>query len=202
MAVAAGTELYGRVEPYAYADADNNFDFELLCMALGAMFDELDDLALPDEDGRPGWVKLFDVDTAPVGALGWLAQLGGVRLKRNFANDPEGARQVIRLKSGFYRGSADALIQAVKDTLSDTKSVMLIERDGSAYHFRVIVNVNEVASGAATEQAVIAHKPAGLTYTLTVTGWNYAAVLTEPGDSTYAALVTNFDTYHDLAVGP
>lgn len=194
-------ELYEQLTPYAYDDANNYYDLALLVQALGALFQELDDLALADDQGNPGWAKLFDVDNAPVDVLAWTAQLVGVKLAKDYASDPELARAQIKYHAGFRRGSPEAIVEAVKATLTGTDPfVSLIERDGSPYHFRVVVNVDNVSDAQVTEAALISQKPAGLTYTLQVSGWDYAALLS--GYATYSGVTTSFDTYHDLAVGP
>ena len=120
-------------------------------------------------DGRPGWAQVLDPDTCPPEQLCYLAQFAGVHVP---ADTPEQtARARIKDRPGTRRGTPGAIIAAAREHLTGTKTVVLIERDTSAYHFDVQVQQNELLTDEQAVHDAIAHpavKPVGLQFTVTV----------------------------------
>src|SRR5215468_578343 len=69
--------LYEGMEPVAWLDGTVGWSLAFFCGALGAMFQEVQDLARDSPDG-PGWSAVMDLDRCPDGWLPWLAQFVGV----------------------------------------------------------------------------------------------------------------------------
>lgn len=166
-----GSILYARLEPYAVEDGANNWQLAHFCNAIGAMFDEVDEVVrdqLIDEASRHprvavGWSQIVDVTRAPERYLDWLAQFVGVRLSAGMTDAEK--RAAIIDQPGFDRGTPQAMIDEVKKTLTGTQQVLLIERQGSAYHLTVTTWTSETPHPDATEAAILRQKPAGLTFT-------------------------------------
>jgi hypothetical protein len=165
---AYGEALYQQVLPLHGPDPDG-----LAHDYIGAIahpFVEIDEL-VRDTPAGPGWSAILDVDDAPAKGLRWLAQLAGVELRtQRTAETLEDwavyARTAIVEQGGRKRGTVDAQISAIKDTLTGAKSVRMIERvGGDAWAITAITRTAETPDAAATVRAWLTQKPAGLLYT-------------------------------------
>jgi hypothetical protein len=127
-----------------------------------------------DTPDGPGWSVILDVDAAPAEGLPWLAQLVGVALRQQRNGETAEtyavyARDAIRRQGGRQRGTVDAQMSAIQDTLTGAKSVRFIERaGGDPYAITAITRTAETPSTAATTAAWLRQKPAGLTYSLVI----------------------------------
>lgn len=143
---------------------------------------------------RAGWAVLTDVDSAPREALPWLAQFSGVRVPSGTTQAD--ARRRIKDADGTRRGTPAALVKAVQRTLTGNKTVVLTERDGSAYRLGVFTYVSETPDSAATQRAILDQKPAGIVLNYVAgTGAEYSAL--DASHTTYAAMDTAFTDYND-----
>lgn len=185
-------EAYEALGPIAEADTSGQ-----LREFVGALVDplqEVEDLIRDDDEGRPGWSSILDVDRAPAKALPWLGQLVGVRPA--LLLDEASQRLRIRETAGFQRGTRKAIAGAARQYLTGTRAVRIIERDTSPYHFRVHTYLTETPDASDVEAALLAEKPAGLQMTYEViVGASYQR-LTE-SYATYNDLFLAFATYSD-----
>lgn len=190
-----GGDLYAALEPLTREDEALGYPLAIYAQALGHLFQEVVELAR-DTTARPGWSALMDPATAPDDALGWLAQLVGVSIPLGTA--PADARAAILARTGFERGTPDALVVAAQRTLTGDRHVLISERyGGNAWALGVFTLASETPSEAATLAAILEQKPAGITLTYeTVTGQTYATLLTV---GTYATVNSTYDTYGDVA---
>jgi hypothetical protein len=133
------------------------------------MYQMVDDWVRDQPEG-PGWSLLMDVNRCPPEALGWLGQFVGVRIPTGLTDAQQ--RQWIKDRRGFRRGTPAAMIAAVQDTLTGTKAVKMIERDGDPYNLTLTTTTSETPDANRTLAAILSQKPAGITLNKTsvVTG--------------------------------
>jgi hypothetical protein len=193
--------LYLALAPLAQQDLAYSWSLLILCNAIGTMYQEVEDL-VRDTSGGPGWSPLMDLDRCPSYALGWLAQLVGVRLLPGASDADNRAR--IASTDGFKRGTAAALIGAAQSTLTGAQTVVFRERDSTAaspdyaYYLTVETYADQTPDPAATERALLAQKPAGIVLTYrTATGQDYATLHADY--ATYAAVKAAFSSYAAVA---
>lgn len=178
--------LYARMAPVA--DQDEALGWPLLNF-IGAVCDnylqDIDDLA-SDHATYNGWGGILSADLAPTYALGWLAQLVGVRLNPSLST----ADNILLIKQpiGFQRGSPGAIIAAILPFLTGTKHVVLTERyTGDAYKVLVNTLTGEVPDSAKMQAAALSQKPAGILMTFTAqVGQTYLQLRTAKATYTIA----------------
>jgi P2-related tail formation protein len=158
----------------------------LACLA--AMFDEIADIVRDQDDGTPGWAVLFDPDTCPVLFLPWLGRLVGVNLGGGSLSEAQ-MREAIRERSGFKRGTPDAIRSAAIRHLTGNQYVALAERDTGPGHYTVTVRTSEVIDATALFADLLAQKPAGLTFALVQSD----AVTIDEGTRTIDAATATID---------
>lgn len=148
----------------------------------GSLLGEVDDV-VRDTD-LPGWAAELTYDRTH--RPRWTGQFLGVQIPAGA--DDLAARDLIRDHPAIRRGTVAALVAAAQTTLTGSRYVNVIERDGSPYQLRVQVFIEETPDPAATEAALRAQKPAGL-----------VLVFQPIGISTYTALeLAAAQTYTDL----
>jgi hypothetical protein len=119
-------ELYDRLEPLQYAEAEHDYALRKFCAALGVPFQQVEDLARdqvvePPPGGfsqrvvHPGWSVLLDIDRVPDEALAWLGQFVGVPLNPDL--DSAGNRERIKTTEGWKRGTVGSIVGAAKSVL-------------------------------------------------------------------------------------
>jgi len=190
--------LYLALAPLAREDVDNGWALLILCNALGAMFQEIEDLVRDTPDG-PGWSALLDLDRCPDEALPWLGQFAGVRVLSG--STPAQMRQRIASTDGFKRGTRAALIGAAQATLTGAKTVVFRERDHDpadtpnyAYYLTVTTYTAQTPNPAATLAALTAQKPGGIVLTYqTLAGQDYQTLHTN--HATYADVRSFYPSY-------
>lgn len=168
-------ELYGRLEPLTFAEAQYGYPLLQYVNALADQFGEVELYGRGDGDAA-AWTRLFDVDRVPSEKeLRWLAQFAGVRLTQglSFAS----LKTELRQAEARRRGTPAYLVEVAQRYLTGNKYVFLKERDTSAYSMALVTRAAETPNAAALEAAVRAAKPAGLAITFAVTAgvtWNEA----------------------------
>jgi hypothetical protein len=166
-----GQALYDQVIPMHGPDPDGLVEDYIGAITLA---NEAIDALVRDTPDGPGWSVILDVDAAPAEGLPWLAQLVGVALRQQRNGETAEtyavyARDAIRRQGGRQRGTVDAQMSAIQDTLTGAKSVRFIERaGGDPYAITSITRTAETPSTAATTAAWLRQKPAGLTYSLVI----------------------------------
>lgn len=163
-------ELYDRLAPLAHADEENGYPLRTFVRALAAPFEEVEVLAREDLTGGVAWSQLLDVDRSPTEAsLRWLAQLAGVghTLKRGLAEQE--LRDQIKDAESRERGTSEAMIRAIKRTLTDTQFVWFRERwpesGDPPYQITVVTRTSQTPRPDLTAEAITYTKPAGIVMT-------------------------------------
>lgn len=158
---------------------------------VGRLLGRVDDVVRAD-----GWRRMVDPGRTDPGWLPWLGLWVGVRVDGLASVGLQRAQVVGR--SGAGRGTAAALVAAVRETLSGDRSVLVVERaDDDVALVRVTLLASEVESEVASEVAVRSVLPAGLLLDLQVVSTQtYAELAAEFG--TYAGLAAEFGTYADV----
>lgn len=169
--------------------------------ALARQLDFVADLSADDDDGTPGYSVLFDPDRVPAVLLPFVGQFVGVSMPE--ALDESQRRLRLRETDGFRRGTPAAIRGAARQYLTGTKTVYLIERQGSAYQLTVATNASETPDPDVVERAVSAQIPAGIVVTITtVSGGTFASL--RDTHATFAAVsaVPSFTTFGAVRADP
>ncbi len=186
-------DLYDRVQPLAYTDQENANALLALCFALSASAGDVDQIVADTDDG-PGWSIVLDPVRCPAKYLPWLAQLVGTTIPAQYGEAQ--ARQQILTAPNHRRGTPQAIITAVRATLSDPINgvVLLTERDGAPATYTVTTFNSQTPDPAATAAAVAASKPAGFnTGVQHIDGHTYGQETAT--NRTYADAATVWTTY-------
>ncbi len=134
--------VYRQLSPVADYDASYGYSLLHLIIALSQMGIQFDDLARADGDNPP-WSKLLDINRIPDEGVPWFGQLVGVSVDTSLSVDDQ--RQQIRDEEGWKRGTVAAIKRAIVNSggITNTFSVVIRERAGSAYNFDVITYPDE-----------------------------------------------------------
>jgi hypothetical protein len=182
-------DLYDSLAPVAAVDDDYAWALLILCNAIGTMYQMVDDWVRDQPEG-PGWSLLLDLNRCPPEALAWLGQFVGVRIPVGLTDAQQ--RAWILSMPGFKRGTPAAMIAAVQATLTGTKTVTLVERDGDPYALTVKTIPAETPNQTQTTNAILSQKPAGLTLgTASATGTQTWATL-KTKNATWAIEVSKY----------
>jgi hypothetical protein len=185
--------LYEQLLPFQRLD--QSLQLWVFCDAYGCMFQPVEDLTTTRDDDLVGYANLIDIDTCPEENLGYLGQYVGVNLRGDLTGDDQ--RDWVRQKRNFKRGTPQATIDAVKETLTGTKFVALNERIGTAWHYTVVTKPSETPDPALTDRAILAHKPGPDTYNHNQTEYpTYGWV--RDTYNLYSDLQAAYPTYGDL----
>lgn len=186
--------LYQQLLPMAEDDADTGYVTAHLCAVLMKPVELVSQLAKEDGD-KPGWRSAVDVDNAPAQLLPWLGQFNGTPLEDT--EPEEEMRRKIREARGSHRGTTRAILSDVAATLTGTKSVRLIERDGpSPFENVVVTRASETPDEAATLAALNNRqtKPLGVVYQLVVA----TSILVDELTGTTDEQVGTTDSYSEI----
>jgi hypothetical protein len=192
-------EVYPFVAPLARNDELLEWALLVYVAAITEMYQEAADFGR-DSSGRPGWALLMDPDTCPEKALPWLAQFVGVGLRD--ISDPAEQRDKIKDQPARRRGTPQAMIQAVKATLTGTQVVILRERnDGTAveapYNMVLITFTSQTPHPAKTSAVAHAEKDAGLLLEVLVEdGQDWQLLIDE--NATWADVISTYSTWDDV----
>lgn len=156
---------YDELKTTQPGDEGRDWPFLKLLGGMGAAFGPLHDIVRDTADG-PGWTILFDPARCPAWALPWLAQFAGVQLPEGITEAEQ--RQRIVSPPAFERGTLAGMRAAVSATLTGTRFVRILERNGTPYQLAVVSRTPETPDPAASERAARSQKPAGLILTYVV----------------------------------
>ena len=157
--------LYQQLAPVAQDDEQNGWATAHLCTVLTARRERIAALA-KEQDGRPGFARLLNVDDCDAEDLPYLGYYNGTPLSG--LEPEEEQRRRIREARGSKRGRPSAVISDLKATLTGTQSVALIERDGGTF-LNAFVTLPAETPDEAASQAVLSDrqtKPLGVINTL------------------------------------
>lgn len=163
-----GEALYEELEPIHHdVDEDNGWSLRAFLGGLAAPHDVVRAVAI-DETDKPALSALYDPDRCPAAFLGWLAQHMGVRLPVGVSEAT--AREMIKNPAGLQRCSTEALIAAVKLTLTGDKHVGFVERqDDSFWKQLLVTRPAETPDADSTYRAALTQKRGGVVLTHVVT---------------------------------
>jgi len=193
--------IYDSLEPLAKPDESLGWPLLAFINTMGEMFQPAADLIEDGPNGEPGWSVILDINRAYDEGLDYLAQFLGLHFYVGIDNLTK--RQQIRDHVTWQRGTANSIIAAVRLFLTGTKTVVLTERDTSAYHLTVRI---WQAEAPADTSALIRYvnqfaKPGGLQWTLVVDPGTPPALIYkqiyDPG-WTYEYIYNTFETYGDI----
>lgn len=156
--------LIERLEPWMTPD------LEILCKALGCMFEPIEELAVEEGfDGEPGyvpaWGRPFEVQSANLNELRYLSQFVGASVPQG-ANEAE-AREIVKAESGLARGTLASLEGAIRRTLKSS-AFHVQERTnpktGLEEAYWVTITIPKGKGGVALYAAINEVIPAGILY--------------------------------------
>lgn len=162
--------VYARLAPVATQDEALDWPLLKYIVGISQMFAKVE--AIVRATGRVPYSPLLDVATCPVFALPFLAQFAGVALRPVSVGESLDtwavyARDAILRRAGRNRGRPDAIVSAIQQTLTGTKTVRFVERvGGDAYALTIITRPSETPDSAATLAAALTQKPAGIVLTM------------------------------------
>lgn len=142
-------QMYAGLGPLTFDDHLNGYALLHFCEAFIGSLQNVETVVRYDEAADAiGWSMILDVDRAPYVGLPWLGQMVGVTTPEPMVGETQAAheartRAYIRDTGGFDRGTPAAIVGAVQQYLTGSKSVILIERDSSPYHFQVRVRQSQ-----------------------------------------------------------
>lgn len=185
-------ELYNRLGPLTFGDAENGDALRKFCEAFAQPYEIMHTLVRDTEDGRVGWSILFDPDVVPEEFLPWLEQMVG-----SSGHAPETAeqmRQRVRDAEAFKRGTVQSLYDAA--ARGGAPTFLVQERYlGSAWAVRIFFTVAEYTDEVAFQ--VRSKIPAGIVVTQEFwAGVLYSDVLEDYTD--YADVLASNTDYSDL----
>lgn len=126
--------VYSQLAPVADVDEQQNWALLIYIASIGEMFKQMDDLSR-------AWETLVNIDTVPDEGLPWLGQMIGVVVDTKLSYDQQ--RQQIREHVGMGRGSVPTIQALIRPYLSGSRTIVIIERDTSPYHFEIITYGDE-----------------------------------------------------------
>lgn len=168
----------------------------LLAALVDALTTPVADTDAQLQPGPRGWAGIYDLDQTIDPA--WLGQLAGTRVPDGLTSAQ--ARDYVRSRPGFRRGTPGALKAAVAALLTGNQRVELIERDGSPWRLTVQILAGEIGDGVTIPQiraAIDSQKPVGIIATLEVrSGASFQHMANRHGP-TFTAEATAFPTFAD-----
>lgn len=195
VATSFSQRFYDKLEPIKDSDPALNWPLKTFIIALGTMFQEIEDLVDEGPNGEVGWSSIVDIDRISDKGLAWIAQLIGVQPIIGMSAVDTRAR--IASTDGWSRGTREALYGAAQNLLTGTKEMIFVERDGGPYQLTVITRPSETPSSAAVLAALLAQKPAGIKLNYVVSaGITYLEL--RATRASYTAVLSNYATYTAL----
>lgn len=134
-------DIYQDLGPIPDGDETNGWIVAHLVNAVFDGYTWIDEISRATDE-EPPWAQLLDVERAPAIVLPWLGQFVGVRLPGRLTEAEQ--REYIQDHPSWKRGRVDVLRSVVRALLNEPKSLHLIERDTSPYHFKVLVYAQEL----------------------------------------------------------
>lgn len=210
----AADRFFARLEPLAYADAENGDALANLTAALMAPV-EIGEIAR-DSDLNIAWGALRDPDTCPAALLDWLAVDQGIVFPPSALTEAD-KRYRIKQAAGRYRGTPRALVEEVQLALTGTKTVLLGYQNGDEWHYLVGTIDAETPDEDAVERAIEAQNPAFMLWDRVLTSdWSWFVLaptiiaervgdeytIGSPDYPTWTSVGVSFTDWTDLVAGP
>jgi hypothetical protein len=186
-------EAYQGLGPYTIGDEDQDWTLLRFIAGVTTQLEAIN--ALVRDREQVGWSSIMDVNYADVAVLPWLGQFVGVTVDTTLSEANQRAQ--IQQVAGFRRGTVASIKAAAQQFLTGRRTVIVNERDTSAYHFNVQTYTSETPDPATVLAALMAEKPAGLVMTYTVTEGVTYDQLAATG-LTYDQLGDAYLTYNDM----
>lgn len=192
----AAEELYAAMGCFTVGDEDHAWHLLKFCDALATVMLERVHSLVAAVSGRPPWQIAMDPETAPDFALAWLAQFVGAELEAAMSDSEQ--RDAIEVPQGWRRGTPESMREIARRTLTGTKSVNLIERDGDPYDLTVhVLSSEQTLMPTETARLIRKGKPIGLVLTYSATGgetWTQFDTATSSWDDA----AEKFPTWYDV----
>lgn len=201
---ATADRLYARLEPVAFADADNGLALQKLAAVLTAPR-EVFEFIYGTADHDP-WGRLLDPDTCPPELLPWLAVFAGVELPPSALTEAE-QRYRIKQAAGRYRCTPRAVVEELQLVLTGTKSVYMSFQSPDQWHYVIATVSAETPDTAGADRAVQEQKPAGMIATRILTSaWSWIVLgpdligqrATVDGEDSYVVGTPTYPTWADV----
>jgi len=195
-------ELYEEMAPVTIEDKEHGFALAHYVAAIGGMIQDIADLSRAPS----AWGDLVDPDTAPPEALGWLAQMVGIRLPQRITADA--ARAIIKDEENFRRGTVQGIRQSIQRLLTGTKHVGIIERAGNDPYAIVISTWTDETPNPAAVTALLSDDgpgaiiPAGITWTYSTTAGTLLFGELEATGKTFGQVKTDYANFGVLKNTP
>lgn len=171
-------DVYTRLAPVTWDDANQQWALALYVSGIGVMFQVVEDYSreqLVNGKFAPGWSQLLDPNRCPPEALAWLGQFVGAVLPPGMSDAAK--RSQLQNVNGWQRGSVGQLVGVAQSFLTGTKTVYVRERDIGPYHLTINTKTSETPNPAALNTALQALKPAGLLMSVNqIVGQDFQAV--------------------------
>lgn len=199
-ASAFAESAYAKLAPIAREDERLDWPLLRYIIGLSEMFAKVESIVRAP--GRAPYSPLLDVTVCPPFALPFLAQFAGVRLRPAKIGETLDdwavyARDAILRRGGRNRGRLDAMVSAIQETLTGTRTVRFIERTGGdAYTATAITRPSETPDDAATLAAMLTQKPAGIVVTMVES--DLPLILEGTRDIQYSAVIISEATLPDI----
>jgi len=155
-------QMYAELEPAAAPDAYHSFALAAVCTAFGEGFRQVEE-AVRAKDGFDGQTQTWDVDRTPDFLLPFMGQTVGVAVTPGL--EPDAQREQIKEGRTHKRGKPDQMMGDIRETLTGSRRVRLIERTASAWTATVVTDPGQTPSTTATEKAGNLSKPYGIVLT-------------------------------------
>lgn len=197
--------VYAGLRPLAQQDSANGWALANFITALGKMFQLVDDYGrdeLVNGVWADGWSQLLDINRVPDAALPWLAQFVGATLNPSLSIADQ--KLQIQNVNSWQRGSVASIVAAAQSFLTDTKTVIVRERDAAAsasnpaYGLTIITKTAETPDSAKVLAALLAQKPAGIVLNYQVLAGQDYLTLYNAGATTYQTVFTTYTTYQGV----
>jgi len=197
-----GADLYGALEPLAFADEQLNYALAYYVDALALILEETAQLVRADDAGNDGWSAFADPQRCPDAYLYTLAQWAGVRYPRRMLKTPELRELIDGHAPGLWRGTKTAILATVRRYLAPNGQIYFQERvGGNAYALLIFTFARSTLNEAAIRRELALQVPAGLLLTYEVrVGQDYSMLLGRVKD--YAAMKATWASYEAVYNAP
>jgi hypothetical protein len=168
-------------------------DLQVYLETVGSMFLETE-LYSADTVDELGWMSLLDPDLCPAPALPYLAQYVGERLPQGLTEAQQ--RQWIKDAPNQMRGTLQSIVRAAQRSLTGSKLVTVITRNGGIDKLAVSTYAVQTPSSAQVLKDLGDVVPLDISLTYTTTAGQLWVAVTAKG--TWAVVKAAYPTWGEL----
>jgi hypothetical protein len=206
--------IYASVHAFQEGDPDAGWPLLHLCEALARTMVATSDAIRHDELGS-GQRRALSPTRAPARRLPYLRQYVGIR-ELPAGLTVEQQRQLLRDAPNLRRGTLGALIAATQISLTGDQTVLIAERNGSAYRITIGTRDDQTPDPEVTRRGARSQKDTGLVMTVVIVDgftWlelyatthayrdDHGAIAYRSTYDTWEDIVDHFDTWEDVVAG-